>query len=295
MNLSILLQYLISGITQGSVYALIGLGFMVIYNSSQVINFAQGEFVMLGGMLAVTLTTAMVTIFSSGLPLPLAIVLAVLAVILFGIIFEFLAVRPLKNSPPLMAIIMTIGASIFIRGVAMLVWGKDTFSLPLFITGTPIPIFGAVIVPHYLVILGTTIVLMILLQLFFKLTLAGQAMRASAVNRKGASLCGIKPERMVKLSFAISAALASISGIVIAPTNNTSYDVGIMLGLKGFVVAIIGGLNSFVGTICGGFIVGIIEALSAVISSQYRIAITFGVLILILLIRPTGIFGRKND
>jgi branched-chain amino acid transport system permease protein len=295
MNLSILLQYLISGITQGSVYALIGLGFMVIYNSSQVINFAQGEFVMLGGMLAVTLTTAMVTIFSSGLPLPLAIVLAVLAVILFGIIFEFLAVRPLKNSPPLMAIIMTIGASIFIRGVAMLVWGKDTFSLPLFITGTPIPIFGAVIVPHYLVILGTTIVLMILLQLFFKLTLAGQAMRASAVNRKGASLCGIKPERMVKLSFAISAALASISGIVIAPTNNTSYDVGIMLGLKGFVVAIIGGLNSFVGTICGGFIVGIIEALSAVVSSQYRIAITFGVLILILLIRPTGIFGRKND
>lgn len=295
MNLSILLQYLVSGITQGSVYALIGLGFMVIYNSSQVINFAQGEFVMLGGMLAVTLTASMVTIFTGGLPLPLAIVLAVLAVILFGIIFEFLAVRPLKNSPPLMVIIMTIGASIFIRGVAMLIWGKDTFSLPLFITGQPIPIFGAVIVPHYLVILGTTIVLMILLQLFFKLTLAGQAMRASAVNRKGASLCGIKPERMVKLSFAISAALASVSGIVIAPTNNTSYDVGIMLGLKGFVVAIIGGLNSFVGTICGGFIVGIIEALSAAISSQYRIAITFGVLILILLIRPTGIFGRKND
>jgi branched-chain amino acid transport system permease protein len=295
MNLSIVLQYLISGITQGSVYALIGLGFMVIYNSSQVINFAQGEFVMLGGMLAVTLTTAMTAIFGSNLPLPLAIILAVTAVTLFGILFEFLAVRPLKNSPPLMVIIMTIGASIFIRGAAMLIWGKDTFSLPLFITGKPIPIFGAVIVPHYLVILGTTIVLMILLQLFFKLTLVGQAMRASAVNRKGASLCGIKPERMVKLSFAISAALASISGIIIAPTNNTSYDVGIMLGLKGFVVAIIGGLNSFVGTICGGFIVGIIEALSAVVSSQYRIAITFGVLILILLIRPTGIFGRKND
>jgi branched-chain amino acid transport system permease protein len=295
MNLSILLQYLISGTTQGSVYALIGLGFMVIYNSSQVINFAQGEFVMLGGMLAVTFTTAMVAIFAGGLPLPVAIVLAILAVILFGLLFEFLAVRPLKNTPPLMAIIMTIGASIFIRGIAMLIWGKDTFSLPLFITGNPIPVFGAVIVPHYLVILGTTIVLMILLQLFFKLTLAGQAMRASAVNRKGASLCGIKPERMVKLSFAISAALAGISGIVIAPTSNTSYDVGIMLGLKGFVVAVIGGLNSFVGTICGGFIVGIIEALSAVVSSQYRIAITFGALILILLIRPTGIFGRKSD
>ncbi len=295
MNLSILLQYLISGITQGGVYALIGLGFMVIYNSSQVINFAQGEFVMLGGMLAVTFTTAMTTLFTGGLPLPLAIALAVPAVILFGILFEYLAVRPLKNAPPLMVVIMTIGASIFIRGAAMLIWGKDTFSLPLFITGKPIPVFGAVIVPHYLVILGTAIVVMILLQLFFKLTFVGQAMRASAVNRKGASLCGIKPERMVKLSFAISAALASISGIIIAPTNNTSYDVGIMLGLKGFVVAVIGGLNSFVGTICGGFIVGIIEALSAAISSQYRVAITFGVLILILLIRPTGIFGRKND
>jgi branched-chain amino acid transport system permease protein len=295
MNLSILLQYLISGITQGGVYALIGLGFMVIYNSSQVINFAQGEFVMLGGMLAVTFTTAMTTLFTGGLPLPLAIALAVPAVILFGILFEYLAVRPLKNAPPLMVVIMTIGASIFIRGAAMLIWGKDTFSLPLFITGKPIPVFGAVIVPHYLVILGTAIVVMILLQLFFKLTFVGQAMRASAVNRKGASLCGIKPERMVKLSFAISAALASISGIIIAPTNNTSYDVGIMLGLKGFVVAVIGGLNSFVGTICGGFIVGIIEALSAAVSSQYRVAITFGVLILILLIRPTGIFGRKND
>jgi branched-chain amino acid transport system permease protein len=301
-NSAILLQYLISGITQGSVYALIGLGFMVIYNSSGIINFAQGEFVMLGGMLAVTLFTARtitifgtISIFLPGIPLPVAILTAVLAGILFGVLFEYLAVRPLKKAPILLVIIMTIGASILIRGVAMLIWGKDTFSLPLFITGKPLPVFGAVIVPHYLVILGTTIVLMILLQLFFKLTLVGQAMRASAVNRKGASLCGIKPERMIKLSFAISAALASISGIIIAPTNLTSYDIGIMLGLKGFVVAIIGGLSSFGGTICGGFLVGVIEALSAVISSQYRTAITFGVLILILLIRPTGIFGRKND
>jgi len=294
-NSAILLQYLISGITQGSIYALIGLGYMVIYNSSEVINFAQGELVMLGGMLAVTFTTGLATIFGAGIALPVAIILAVLAVTLFGILFEHLAVRPLKKTAPLMVIIMTIGASIFIRGVAMLIWGKDTFSLPLFIAGKPLPVFGAVIVPHYLVILGTAIVLMVLLQLFFKLTLMGQAMRASAVNRKGASLCGIKPERMVKLSFAISAGLAGVSGIVIAPTNNTSYDIGMMLGLKGFVVAIIGGLNSFVGTICGGFLVGIIEALSAVVSSQYRMAITFGVLILILLIRPNGIFGRKAD
>lgn len=290
MNFAAFLQFLFSGITQGSVYALIGLGFMVIYNSSGIINFAQGEFVMLGGMLAVTLSK------TAGLPLPLAIALAVAVVTLFGILFEHATVRPLRKASPLSVIIMTIGASIFIRGAAMLIWGKDTYSLPFFITGKPILIGGAAVVPHYLIVLGAAVLLLLLLHLFFQYTLAGQAMRASAFNRKGASLCGIRPERMVKLAFALSAALAGISGIIIAPTNLTSYDVGIMLGLKGFVVAIIGGLNSFVGTICGGFLLGIIEALSAgLISSQYKDAITFCLMILILFVRPNGIFGRKND
>jgi branched-chain amino acid transport system permease protein len=287
-NWSVFLQFLFSGITQGSIYVLIALGFMVIYNSSEIINFAQGEFVMLGGMLTVSLYAAKV-------PLPLAILLAVIATTLFGVAFQHLAIRPLKKASSFSMIMVTIGASIFIRGVVMLIWGKGTFSLPLFLTGPPIIIGGAVIIPHALVITGTAIFLMLLLQLFFKLTLIGQAMRASAVNKVGASLCGIKPEWMVKLSFAISAAMGSIAGIVIAPTNLTSYDVGIMLGLKGFVVAIIGGLNSFVGTICGGLLLGIIEALGAgFISSQYKNAITFCLLILILILRPSGIFGRKQ-
>jgi branched-chain amino acid transport system permease protein len=285
---SVFLQFLFSGITQGSVYALIALGFMVIYNSSEIINFAQGEFVMLGGMLTVSLYAAKV-------PLPLAILLAVMATTLFGMLFQHLAIRPLKKASSFSMIMVTIGASIFIRGVVMLIWGKGTFSLPLFLTGPPIIIGGAVIIPHALVITGTAISLMLLLQLFFKFTLIGQAMRASAVNKVGASLCGIKPEWMVKLSFAISAGMGSIAGIVIAPTNLTSYDVGIMLGLKGFVVAIIGGLNSFTGTICGGLLLGIIEALGAgFISSQYKNAIMFCVLILILILRPSGIFGRKQ-
>jgi branched-chain amino acid transport system permease protein len=289
LNSAVLLQFLFSGLTQGSIYALIALGFMVIYNSSEIINFAQGEFVMLGGMISVTLYTA-------GLPLPLAILISIISVTLFGIVFQHVAIRPLKSASTFSIIILTIGASIAIRGVAMLIWGKDTFSLPLFISGQPLIIGGAAIIPQQLIVLGTAILLMVALHLFFTYTLTGQAMRANAVNRKGASLCGIKPEQMLKLSFAISAALGSVSGIVIAPTNLTSYDVGIMLGLKGFVVAIIGGLNSFVGTICGGFLLGIIEALSAgFISSQYRNAITFGLLIVILFIRPTGIFGRKTS
>ena len=287
-NPSVFLQFLFSGLTQGSVYALIALGFMVIYNSSEVINFAQGEFVMLGGMIAVSCYTA-------GLPLPLAIIVAVLAATLVGVAFQHVAIRPLKKASSFAMIMVTIGASIFIRGVAMLIWGKDTFSLPLFVSGAPVMIGGAAIIPHYFIVLGAAVFLMLALHLFFKYTLTGQAMRACASNRKGAALCGINSERMVKLSFAISAALASISGIIIAPTNLTSYDVGIMLGLKGFVVAIIGGLNSFVGTICGGFLLGLIESFGAgYISSQYKNAITFSILILILFFRPNGIFGRKR-
>jgi branched-chain amino acid transport system permease protein len=287
-NWSVLLQFIFSGITQGSVYALIALGFMVIYNSSEIINFAQGEFVMLGGMITVALYAAKV-------PLPLAILLAVILTTLFGLLLQHMTIRPLKKAAPFLMIMVTIGASIFIRGVAMLVWGKDTFSLPLFLTGAPIVIGGAVIIPHALVVTGVALLLMLMLQIFFKMTLVGQAMRASAVNRIGASLSGIKPEWMVKLSFALSAALGSIAGIVIAPTNLTSYDVGVMLGLKGFVVAIIGGLNSFLGTILGGLLLGVIEALGAgFISSQYKNAITFCLLIIILILRPSGIFGRKQ-
>ena len=286
-TLPVLLQFLFSGIAQGSVYALIGLGFMVIYNASEIINFAQGEFVMLGGMIAVN-------IFAKGVPLPLAIIFAVMIVTLFGVAFQHFTIRPLRKATPFAMIMVTIGASIFIRGIAMLIWGKDTYSLPLFLSGDPIIVGGAVIIPHYLVILGAALFLMLLLHLFFQYTLTGQAMRACSVNRKGASLCGINPERMVKLSFALSAGLGAISGIIIAPTNLTSYEVGIMLGLKGFVVAIIGGLNSFVGTICAGFLLGIIEALGAgLISSQFKDAITFCLLIGILFIRPTGLFGRK--
>ena len=288
LNSSALLQFVFSGLIQGSVYALIALGFMVIYNSSGIINFAQGEFVMLGGMTAVTL-------YNLGLPLPLAILLAVLAVTAFGVVFQHLAIRPMKKATSFSLIMVTIGASIFIRGLAMLVWGKDTFALPLFLTGPPLVIGGAVMIPHSLIVLGAAILLMLALHLFFKRTMIGQAMRACAVNSRGAALCGIKPEVTVRLAYGISAGLAAISGIIIAPTNLTSYDVGIMLGLKGFVVAIIGGLNSFVGTICGGFLLGIIEALGAgLISSQYKNAITFGLLIVILLVRPNGIFGRRQ-
>ena len=212
LNSSALLQFVFSGLIQGSVYALIALGFMVIYNSSGIINFAQGEFVMLGGMTAVTL-------YNLGLPLPLAILLAVLVVTAFGMVFQHLAIRPMKKATSFSLIMVTIGASIFIRGLAMLVWGKDTFALPLFLTGPPLVIGGAVMIPHSLIVLGAAILLMLALHLFFKRTMIGQAMRACAVNSRGAALCGIKPEVTVRLAYGISAGLAAISGIYYRPNQ----------------------------------------------------------------------------
>jgi branched-chain amino acid transport system permease protein len=284
------LQFLFSGIVQGSVYALIALGFMVIYNASGIINFAQGEFIMLGGMLTVTLY------HGAGLPLVVAIPLAVAIVTVSGVAFEHLAIRPLKDASSFSLIMVTIGASILLRGLAFLIWRSDDFSLPYFVAGKPLLLGGATLLPHNLIVLLTALGLMLALQLFFSLTPLGQAMRASAANPKGASLCGIRPETMAKLSFGISAALGSISGIIITPTHLTGYNVGSMLGLKGFVVAIIGGLNSFVGTVAGGFLLGITEALSAgYISSQYKDAITFALMILLLFMKPNGILGRKTN
>lgn len=282
-------QFLATGIMQGGVYALIALGFVIIYSASGIINFAQGEFVMLGGLIAVSLVQMQV-------PLLLAGLISLLIVTALGILFERAAIRPLRNLPPLIAIMVTIGASILIRGAAMLIWGKDTYVLPVFVAGAPLKIAGAYILPHYVLVLGITLIIMVLLTLFFRYTMAGQAMRASALNRRGAALCGINSQRMVLYSFALSAFLGAASGFIITPTNLTSYDVGIMLGMKGFAAAIIGGLGTVPGAILGGFLLGVVEALGAgLVSPQYKNVIVFCLFLAVLFIRPQGILGRKGN
>lgn len=285
-----LAQYLVSGFSTGAIYALIGFGFAIIYNSTSIINFAQGEFVMLGGMLSFFLHS------TAKLPLMVAILLAVLISTAAGVVFERLALRPLKNATPLSMVIITIGGSILIRGLAMLIWGKDTHSVPAFSGNEPISLGGATILPQHLWIFGITVVVIAVNKLFFNYTITGKAMRACACNRRAASLVGIGVTRMVMFSFIISSAMGAMAGIIIAPLTLTAYDVGIMLGLKGFCAAIIGGMSSGFGTVLGGLLLGILESLGAgLISSGYKDAIAFFILLLILFVRPQGLFKKADS
>ena len=284
-----LFQYILSGLSNGAIYALIGFGFAIIYNATGIINFAQGEFVMLGGML----TVFFLTLFK--LPLMLAIGLAIVISTIVGVSFERLAIRPLKNASPLSLIIITIGASIFIRGAAMLIWGKDTNALPAFSGNDPLYIAGATILPQHLWIFGVTVLIIIGSRIFFSYSIAGKAMRACSYNPLAAGLVGINVKNMVMLSFAISSAVGSMAGIIIAPLTMTSYDVGVMLGLKGFCAVIIGGMSSGLGTLLGGLLLGLLESLGAgFISASYKDAIAFIILLLILFIRPEGLFSKKE-
>jgi branched-chain amino acid transport system permease protein len=288
-NFRQLYQYILSGLSNGSIYALIGFGFAIIYNSTGIINFAQGEFVMLGGML----TIFFLNVFA--MPLVPSIVLAIIISTIAGISFERLAIRPLKNAKPLSLIIITIGASIFIRGVAMLIWGKDTHALPAFSSNDPLYIAGATILPQHLWIFGVTVLIIIGSRMFFNYSIAGKAMRACSYNPRAAGLVGINVKNMVLLSFALSSAIGSMAGIIIAPLTMTSYDVGVMLGLKGFCAVIIGGMSSGLGTLMGGLLLGLLESLGAgFISASYKDAIAFIILLLILFIRPEGLFSKKE-
>lgn len=284
-----LLQFVLSGLATGSIYALIGFGYAVIYNSTGIINFAQGEFVMLGGMFTLFALTVL------KLPIAAAVLLAVAATTAAGVAFERLAIRPLRNATHLELVIITIGASILIRGLAMLFWGKDTHALPAFSGDEPLTVGGATILPQHLWILAITVLIIIGNRLYFHHSISGKAMRACAYNRRAASLVGIDVRRMVLFSFIISSALGALAGIIIAPLTMTSYDVGIMLGLKGFCAAIIGGMSSGLGTVVGGVVLGVLESLGAgLLSSGYKDAISFVILLLILFIRPQGLFKKAD-
>jgi len=284
-----LLQYLLSGLSTGAIYSLIGIGFAIIYNSTGIINFAQGEFFMLGGMMTYYFLSV------AKLPLPVAMLLAILLTTAVGVLFERLAIRPLRNASPLILVIITIGGSILIRGIAMLIWGKDTHSLPMFTGNAPITIGGATLLPQHLWIFGITLFIIIVNRFFFYHTISGKAMRACSHNRRAASLVGIDVKRMVFFAFAISSAMGSVAGIISAPLTMTSYDVGIMLGLKGFCAAIIGGMSSGIATVFGGLLLGVLEAFGAgLISSGYKDAIAFVILLLILFMRPQGLFKKAE-
>jgi len=282
-------QYLISGLTVGSAYGLTALGFTMIFNTTGIINFAQGEFVMLGGMMSVYFSAAL------GLGIIPAVLLSVIAVGLAGAVMERVVIRPIQNASPVNLVIVTIGVSILIRGAAMLIWGKDTFSLPAFSGQTPILFMGAAIQPQSVWTLGAALTLLVLLKLFFSRSIHGKAMLACSCDQKAACLMGISVDRMASLSFLISALVGAVGGAFLAPITMTSYDVGVMLGLKGFAACILGGLGNPFGAAAGGLILGVLESFGAgYVSSGYKDAFAFIILLLLLFVRPSGLFGKAG-
>ena len=284
------LQFIASGLTVGAIYALVALGFAIVFNASGAINFAQGEFVMIGGMSAVTF-------LAMGMSLPLAIVLAVAASVIVALLIERVAIAPARHAGTVTLIIITIGVSLFLRGLAQLVWGKGVHRLPGFSGEEPITLFGATLLPQSLWVLGGAALAVLALGAFYGRTMMGKAMLATAFNRLAAQLVGINTRAVLFASFGLAAALGAIGGVLIAPIAFTSYDAGIMLGLKGFAAAMLGGLGSFAGAIVGGLVLGLLEGLGAgFVSSAYKDAIAFVVILAVLFFLPGGLLGsRRSD
>jgi branched-chain amino acid transport system permease protein len=280
------LQYFFSGLTNGAIYGVIAIGFSMLYRSTDLINFAHGEFVMIGALTMITLTMTL------RIPILPAFLLTVLGVSLLGLIFERLAIRSVRRPEPIVLILITVGASIFLRGAGMLIWGKNAHSMPPFTPHAPVDILGARLLVQSIWILVITIAIAALLHFFYKRTLTGKAMQACAINKQAAWLVGIPSKIMVLLAFGLSTGMGAIAGAIIAPLTMPAYDMGSMLGLKGFAAAMLGGLGSLWGSVLGGFLLGILEALGVgFVSSGLKDATAFLLLLLVLYFRPGGIIS----
>ncbi len=284
---STVFQLLFAGIGTGSIYALVAVGFNVIFKSTDAINFSQGEWVMMGGMVAAATVTA------SASPVWLACLFAVLVVTAVGLLSERLVILPIAKPTPLLITLVSIGLAICTKSAVMLTLGKNPAGYPGFAGDTAVSVLGASIHSQTLWIVTITACFMVLAHLFFEKTVLGKALRAAAADRDAASLVGIKVHSTVMWSFAIAAMAGAIAGAIITPLTLTSYDSGTMLGFKGFSAAMLGGLGNLYGSLLGGLLLGILEAFaSGYISSHFKDAIAFVVLLLILFWRPVGLIGK---
>jgi branched-chain amino acid transport system permease protein len=286
MSIDLALQYLVAGLTYGSIYAVVAIGFNIVYSATGIINFAQGEFVMLGGMLAVSLARFV--------PLPLAIAGAVAITAAVGALVEISLLRWLWKPTVLRMVVITIGASILLREGALFLWGEGVRSLPYF-TGdevTSVGILGARVSPQVFWVLGTVALIVGALEWFYRRTLLGWEMRACAANKDAAALCGVPVRRLVSLSFAMAAAIGALAGAVVSPITYTSYAVGGPLAIKGFTVAILGGLGNSGGAVAAGLALGVVESFTvSVLPAASKDVVTLTLLLAVLVVRPSGLFA----
>lgn len=282
-------QAAFSALTVGSLYALVAVGVALIFNAANFINFAQGEFVMLGGMIMVSLYGEMGWHLALAVPATIAVVVAV------GFALMKVSIRPGSSRSIVSVLIVTIGASMFVSGVARQVWDADIHRFPAFSGDSPIAFAGAAVAPQSLWIMGTTLIVVIAVTLFFRLTILGKAMRAASVDPVAAGLMGINVPLMVTLSFALSALLGAIAGIVATPLIMVDYASGMLLAIKGLSAAMLGGMGSIAGAAVGGLLIAALESFSATfISSSLKEVVTFLVIINVLLFLPCGLLGGRD-
>lgn len=283
-----LIQFLSSGLTEGSRYALAALGFTLIYNATGVVNFAQGESIMVGGLCAALLNAA-------GVPLGLAIAAALIVALALSLVLQALAMRTLKGSGVLTVIIMTAAFGMVLRGIAQAAWGTQTRTLPAFSGSEPLHVLGGTILPQTLWVIVVTGLLLAALHAFFRYSRAGRAFLATAAKPDTAALMGINVKRIVLLAFGIAGLLGAIAGVVTTSITTTSYDAGMLIGVKAIIAAIFGGMGSVVGAVVAGVVLGLAEALTAgYISSAYKDTVPFLIVVVVLALRPNGLFGKAR-
>lgn len=283
------LQLIFAGISTGAIYALVAVGFNVIFKSTDAINFTQGEWVMMGGMIAAT------GVGAAKFPVWLACLVAVLAIAVIGGLSERVTVFIMRRPTPILITLVTIGLAICSKSLVMLILGKLPVGYPAFTGEKPIKVMGASIHPQSLWIIAITAAFMVGAHFFFEKTTLGKSLRAAAADRQAASLVGISVKRATMYAFVIAATAGAIAGTIITPLTFMVYDNGTMLGFKGFSAAMLGGLGNLYGAVVGGLALGIFEALGGgYISSQFKDAVAFVVLLAVLFARPSGLLGARD-
>ena len=286
-----ILQHLINGISIGSVYAIIALGYTMVYGIAKMLNFAHGDVIMVGAYISFCVTNYL------GLPVFVSILASILVCTVLGVIIEALAYKPLRGTPSLAVLITAIGVSYFLQNSAQLIWGSAPKNFTSIVTYQPITLFDGriVITDEVIVTVLVSALVMVCLTLFTGKTRIGKAMRAVSEDRDAAQLMGINVNQTISITFAIGSALAAVAGVLLCSTVPTLMPTtGSMPGIRAFTAAVFGGIGSIPGAMIGGILLGVIEALSkAYLPNQFSDAIVFGVLILVLLVKPTGLLGKQ--
>ncbi len=282
-----LLQAVIAGLVLGSIYALVAQGYYVTYITTNTMNFGQGDFLMLGAMVGLMMVTA-------GLPWWLGLLAAVLIVAAAGVALEYVAIRPLRHFLSIGWILSTVAVSMIVRNLALLKWGRNPMNFPSPFGSTVIRLTERVgVLPHELFVAAASLVTMALLFIFLRRTILGKALAAVAWNRDAASLMGINPRLMAVFAFLLASALAGLGGVMVGPITQTSFTMGLGLGLRAFAAAIVGGLENPAGILVGGLLIGVVEQVTAGVAADWKDITPFLLILLVLAVSPSGIFGRR--